>query len=426
MAVNARPAALSWSGLQLLIVGAATGAAATAGHALLLYTGAGFLRTAGFLVALTLLSLAGGLWAGHSLGGRTSLRARRSWTLAAFAIAGVFAAVWSVNGPLRDSAIGGALAVLVVLAEPAYTSGALFAVLAPRAGTHTALAFAGTALGVVLAAAWLIPRFDASAIFLGSATAMFLATLAPPGPRESSGGLVMKDRVVIVTGVGARGQLGYTLAERFLEAGARVIVTGRNAEVEALAGELRTTGEVVGVVADLMVDTDVARLIDTARTRFGRLDAVVNTAGGLSVIKPLAETSPDEWRREIERNAETVLRVSTAALPLLRESKGALVNFASPAGLRAVKRLGAYSAAKAAVVALTRAMALEERANGVRVNAIAPGMIDTDQNRTAEGAREDARYVTRDEVAAVTLFLASPSSSGISGETIHVLGETLR
>jgi NAD(P)-dependent dehydrogenase (short-subunit alcohol dehydrogenase family) len=125
----------------------------------------------------------------------------------------------------------------------------------------------------------------------------------------------------------------------------------------------------------------------------------------------------------VQRNTRTTFLMSRAALPLLRERRGAIVNFASPTAIRAVANLGAYSAAKAGVAALTRAMAAEEAANGVRVNAVAPGMIDTEQNRAAVGDPAAVKWVTREEVANVVLFLASDASSGISGETIQVLGE---
>jgi NAD(P)-dependent dehydrogenase (short-subunit alcohol dehydrogenase family) len=231
---------------------------------------------------------------------------------------------------------------------------------------------------------------------------------------------------VIVSGVSDRGQVGFAVAERFLREGARVIITARRESVVTLAQELSGLGDVTPVIADLSRDDDVGRLVATARERFGRLDALVNVAGGLSVMKPLSETAVEEWEGEMRRNAETVLRLTNAALPLLRESGGAVVNFASPAGIRAVKTLGAYSAAKAAVVAMTRALALEERTHDVRINAIAPGMVDTRQNRESADDPESARFVTREEIAEVVLFLASDASSGISGETIHVMGEGLR
>ena len=414
-----------FSAIQMFVMGLAIGAAVLAGHALLLYTGGGFLRTAGFLLALTLLSLSAGLWAGSaSPPTPRRLRWRRTWAMAAFALAGMFAAVWGVNAPLRGSSLGGALAVLIVLAEPAYTSGSLLATMRPRPGGQAAMALAGAAAGILITAAFLIPRLDASTIYLGAATAVFLATML--NPLSPPGGEGMKERVVLVTGVSSRGQVGYALAQRFLEAGACVIVSARGNDVIAHATELTAFGEVLGVPADLTEDAEVDRLFETVREKFGRLDAVINVAGGLTVIKPLAETSPEEWRREIERNAETALRVSRAALPLLRESRGSIVNFASPAGERAVKSLGAYSAAKAAVIALTRAMALEEKANGVRVNAIAPGIINTTANRESATNPAEAKFVTREEIAEATLFLASERASGVSGEILHVMGETLK
>jgi NAD(P)-dependent dehydrogenase (short-subunit alcohol dehydrogenase family) len=414
---------------QPFLVGGAMGAAVAAGHALLLYTGGGFLRAAGFLMAVTLASVAAGLWTGGASRARPAPRSRWTWTMAAFGVAGIFAAVWSINAPLRDAAWGGALAVLLVLAEPAYAAGLLLAGLGDRPGAQAPLAVAGAALGIVLAATLFIPRADASAVYLGAAAAVVVAGVFPARATGSTDDerTAMNGKVAIITGVGARGQLGYAIADRFLSAGAHVIVSGRDAGVTTLADELAHMGRPVhAVVADLMSDADVARLMDAAREKFGRLDALVNVAGGLSVTKPLAHTSPEEWRREIERNAETVLRVSTAALPLLRQAGGAIINFASPAGLRAVKSLGAYSAAKAAVIAITRAMALEERAQHVRVNAIAPGMIDTEQNRKSAGDPDTMKYVTREEIADVALFLASEAASGISGETVHVPGEGLR
>ncbi len=232
----------------------------------------------------------------------------------------------------------------------------------------------------------------------------------------------MPGRAAIVTGVGARGQVGYAVARALLATGDRVLITGRGPTVDALAVELAgaSGGEVVAVRADLATATGAEAVVAAARARFGRLDLLVNVAGGLTVIKPLAETTPEEWSGEIDRNARTAFLMCRAALPLLRESRGAIVNFAATAGLRALKNLGAYSAGKAAVVALTRALALEEAAHGVRVNAVAPGIIDTEQNRASMGAPKG--WVTREQIAEAVLFLAGPGASGITGETIVVGG----
>ncbi|MGH7506903.1 MAG: SDR family NAD(P)-dependent oxidoreductase, partial [Longimicrobiales bacterium] len=295
-----------------------------------------------------------------------------------------------------------------------------------REGRVAVAMLVGAAAGVLLAATVLIPNFEPPGIFLAAAAllAMF-GTIEANRPHLNAARetMDMNGKVVLITGVGDRGQLGWAIARRFLGAGARVAITNRSGDLAALAAELGPPPAVLGVNADLTADDDIARLFGAIRERFGRLDALVHAAGGLSVTKPVAETDPVEWRRELERNADTTFRISRAALPLLRESRGALVHFASPAGLRAVASLGAYSAAKAAVIALTRAIALEEKRHGVRANAIAPGMIDTEQNRST--ATPDTRYVTRDQVAEVALFLASESGSGMSGETVRVMGDSL-
>jgi NAD(P)-dependent dehydrogenase (short-subunit alcohol dehydrogenase family) len=233
----------------------------------------------------------------------------------------------------------------------------------------------------------------------------------------------LTEHVVLVTGVSHPGQVGYTVAQRLLRAGARVLITARSGNVNEIAKELGPADRIAGVVADLTDESAARAIMSAARERYGRLDAVINVAGGLSVIKTLEDTTSEEWHREIQRNADTAFQVARAALPLLRESKGVIVNFAAPAGLRAVKDLGAYSAAKAAVIALSRALALEERTRGVRVNVIAPGMIDTEQNKKSVEDASKVRWVTREQVADAALFLISNEGKGINGEVVHVMGE---
>lgn len=423
--------------LAALAVGLTLGATASGGVALLLYTGQGFLRAAGLLVSSTIMAVAAGLWAGTpEAAAQTRLRTRGRWLmlLAALIAGGLFAAFWNARPPLREMAWGGAAAVLLALALPAYAAGTLFAALHVRdrvvrggISAVAAAATAGSALGLLLAATVLIPNLDAHVIYYGGAALLASVSLLDRGSDDApleTGVTHMIDRVVIVTGAADRGQLGYTVAQRFLHAGARVVISARSDTLDATAASLAHEGDVMPVRADLTSDGDVARLIDAVRERFGRLDALINVAGGLTVVATVEDTTPAEWEREIDRNAGTVLRLSRAALPLLRESRGAIVNFASPAALRAPAKLAAYSAAKAAVIALTRSLAIEEKMNGVRVNAIAPGMIDTAQNRSeADG---DVTYVSRADVASVAVFLAGAGAAAITGETIHVLGESIR
>lgn len=419
-----------------LAVGVTLGAAASCGSALLLYTGQGFLRAAGLLVSSTLMAVAAGLWAGApgpAARVRVSTRGRWLALMASLMAGGLLISFWGVRPPLRELALGGALAVLLTLALPAYAAGTLLAGLHAQDRSTTGLAavasaaIAGSAVGVLFAATFLIPSLEPWAAYYGGAALLALVSTVDRGRSEaplSTGVTHMIDRVVIVTGAADRGQLGQVIARRFVEAGARVVLSARSDALEDAAADLASMGDVLAVRADLTSDSDVARLVGTARERFGRLDALINVAGGLTVIASVEDTTPDAWQREIERNAGTVLRLSRAALPLLRESRGAIVNFTSPAALRAPARLAAYSAAKAAVIALTRALAIEEKANGVRVNAIAPGMMDTAQNRSETG--EDVTYVSREDVASVTVFLAGPGAAAITGETIQVLGTTIR
>src|SRR5690606_36411936 len=163
-----------------------------------------------------------------------------------------------------------------------------------------AATLAGSAIGVLLATTVLIRTFDPPALYLGAAALIAVASLL--GRRRGAGTQVhgvndMTDRDVSVTGGGAEGHLGWTVARRCLEAGARVIVSARS---EIPTDGLAAYGSVDAVAADLTNDDDVAALIDAVRERHGRLDALVNVAGGLSVIASVEDTSPEEWQREIE------------------------------------------------------------------------------------------------------------------------------
>ena len=421
--------------------GLVLGVSALVAGALLLYSAEGFLSSTGFLIALAVVSVAAGIWVGAPEGpvpGHRRMLGR--WTLAvgALVVASFVAGLWLRSPSLQGSAFGAPLVLVLLLAEPAYALGALLAALEARrrgwlaeqwhavrlgsrspgrAGGVGVPALLGLAVGALVATAWLIPSLPPGPIFIGGGLLLAVVgslemTLAGEAKEGS-----MQDRVVVVTGVGDRGQVGYAVAEALVERGARVVITGRSAQVETLAAEL---GGAVAVVADLSEPDGAERVVEAARSRWGRIDGLVNVAGGLRVIKPLADTSLEEWRRELQANTETVFLMTRAALPLLRQSGGAVVNFASPAGERAVRNLGAYGAAKAGVVAVTRSLAVEEKTHGVRVNAVAPGMVDTAQNRADSGDAGTDGWVSREQVAEVVLFLLDRASSGVSGQVIHV------
>lgn len=432
-------------GVAAFGAGLALGAGSLAAGTLLLYGDDGFLSSAGLLMAFAVGSTAAGLWVGapdRTVPGHRRVLGRWMFAIGAMVVASFVATFWLRSPTLQASRWGPPVAVALLLAEPAYAIGALlaglearrrawlgerwFAVQAatggPRAPGVAVPALLGTAIGVALAAGWLVPALPPGPVFLGLALLLTLAGSLEMGlatePKEGT----MSDRVVVVTGVGGRGQVGFAVAEAFVGQGARVVVTGRTEEVADHARELGD--DVVGVVADLADADGAEKVVDAVRERWGRLDVLVNVAGGLHVMKSVAETSPDAWQEEVDANVRTTFLMTRAALPLLRDSKGAIVNFASPSGLRATSGMAAYNVGKAGVVALTRSTALEEKDNGVRVNAIAPGVVDTAQNREQMGD-EAMDWVEREEIARAVLFLAGRAGAGVNGETIRVMGRQI-
>jgi NAD(P)-dependent dehydrogenase (short-subunit alcohol dehydrogenase family) len=405
-----------------------------AGIALLLYADRGFLPAVGLLASLALAALAGGMWVGlpdtpdATAPGPVQLLQRWTGASATLLAGGIFALFWSASRSIGASGIGRGIGALLLLAAPAYALGALVIALhrsaQARAVATSVPVIGGAALGVLAGSVLLIPRVDASVLFVGAGAALgsfgywwsrWLANVSEDG---------MNDTVVVVTGVGGKGQLGYALAEALLERGMRVVITDIAPAVREHAAALGDRARIIALEADLTSETGAASVIALAVENFQRVDALINVAGGLSVIKPIADTSAAEWKRELERNASTAFFMTRAALPALRERGGTIVNFSSPTGFHTPAALGAYSAAKAAVSTLTRAVALEEKKHGIRVNAIAPGIIDTEQNRQS-ATKPDAKFVSRQQIVDVVLFLLSDAGSGINGQTIQVLGETL-
>lgn len=424
-----------------LLAGGAMGIVALSGGTLVLYTGDGLLGAAAFLLALGVAATAAGVWVGLREGGRTDSRVRWTGAVVAFAAAAIFVELWLLARDFRTTTFGGLLASVFLVAEPGYVIGALLATLQTRAGRRDAggrpgrsavlppavFGALGAALGVVAAAVVVVPQ-----IRLGTAFLLVAIMVAAAGQLEARfgrgsemEGRGMRGKVAVITGVGGRGQMGFALAEAFLRRGARVVVAGRQARVEEHARELAADGgEVAAAIGDLTTEEGASAVVGTAVERFGGVDILVNAAGGLTLIKPVADTALGEWDAEIARNATTAYAMTRAALPALRERGGAVVNFTSPAAARAPASLGAYAAAKAAVSALTRAVALEERGR-VRVNAVAPGMVDTEQNRASVPDPGEVEWVTREQVADVVVFLASDEGGGVNGQIIEVPGKGL-
>jgi len=238
------------------------------------------------------------------------------------------------------------------------------------------------------------------------------------------GGFDFRNRVVIVTGVGRVGQIGHAVAEAFARAGAKLVVADRNAVgLAQRAAEFAALGADVRPAAGDLTEPDVARwVIEQAVETFGRVDVLVNVAGGITGVGDVTESEADVLAREMAINVTTMYLVSReAAKHMARQRSGAIVSFASVAALSAKRGMAAYSAAKAGVASLTRSLALELRDHGVRVNAVAPGLVRTRDNR-ASVADQAARWVEMDDVVHAVLFLASDLAAGITGHVLPVAG----
>jgi NAD(P)-dependent dehydrogenase (short-subunit alcohol dehydrogenase family) len=227
-------------------------------------------------------------------------------------------------------------------------------------------------------------------------------------------------KVALVTGVSRVGQIGHAVAEGFGKAGAKLVICDISAvNVAARAREFTEAGLICKAAAGDLTEADVAQwAVDEAVQTYGQLDIVANVAGGLTGIKPMLETETDVFDREMAINVKTTYLVSRAAARVMvKQGRGAIVNFASIAAFHGRAEMAAYSAAKAGVAALTRSLALELRDRGVRVNAVAPGTARTPENLATMGALP-VRWVEVADIVNAVLFLASDLSAGI---TAHVL-----
>ena len=165
-------------------------------------------------------------------------------------------------------------------------------------------------------------------------------------------------------------------------------------------------------------------IVEQATDNYGRIDVLVNVAGGLTAVGPVTESSHDVFEREMAVNVKTMYLASRAAAQVMvRQRSGAIVSFASVAAFSARPTMAAYSAAKAGVAALTQALALELRDHGIRANAVAPGLVRTADNRASMGDAK-VRWVEIADVVHAVMFLASDYAAGITGHVLPVsLGE---
>jgi 3-oxoacyl-[acyl-carrier protein] reductase len=237
-------------------------------------------------------------------------------------------------------------------------------------------------------------------------------------------------KVAIVTG-GNRG-IGLAIARLLAEDGASVVVSGRDAaRLHAAVKELESLGApAMAVAADAAKREDADRLVEATRERFGRIDVLVNNAG-ITRDQLLVRMKDDDWDQVLDTNLRGVFLMTRAVgKVMMRQKSGRIINIASTAGAMGNPGQVNYSAAKAGVIGLTKAAGRELAHWNILVNAVAPGLIETDMAASIPAEAREAmlqqvplkRIGQGREVAEVVRFLAGDGASYITGQTIHVNG----
>jgi NAD(P)-dependent dehydrogenase (short-subunit alcohol dehydrogenase family) len=229
------------------------------------------------------------------------------------------------------------------------------------------------------------------------------------------------NRVIIVTG--AAGNLGQAVARAFNNAGADIALVDRaSGRLETIYADLAGTPHFFfAPPAELTDPGAVGAMVEAVYRHFGRIEILVNVAGGFRAGRPLHETPLSEWDLMLNQNARSVFITCQAVIPhMLRQGYGKIINVASRAALGGTAFQAAYSASKTAVVRLTESMAAELKDSGINVNCVMPGIIDTPPNRAAMPSADFSKWVTPQAVADVILFLASEGARAISGASLPV------
>jgi NAD(P)-dependent dehydrogenase (short-subunit alcohol dehydrogenase family) len=232
--------------------------------------------------------------------------------------------------------------------------------------------------------------------------------------------LDFQERCVLLTG--AAGNLGRALAAAFAARGAKLALVDlrREALEKAYGAESERR---VFAAANLVAQDEVERAVRAILARFGRIDVLVNVAGGFRMGEAVHETSDQTWNFLFDLNARSLLHAARAVVPhMLAAGGGKVVNIGAFAAQKGAAHMGAYAAAKSAVIRLTESMAAELRERNVNVNCVLPTIIDTPENRAAMPAADPGRWVAPADLASVIVFLASDAARAVHGAALPVTG----
>ena len=246
----------------------------------------------------------------------------------------------------------------------------------------------------------------------------------------------LEGKSALVTGA-SRG-IGAAIATAFAEAGADVALAARStSDIEQLAGKIEALGRrAIPITTDVTNPDDVRACLAKTIDGLGKIDTLVNNAGGTKFMAPLIDLRPDGWHKAIALNLDSVFMFcQEAGRHMVANGSGSVINMSSVAGVHGAPALSYYSAAKHAVVGLTKTLAIEWGDSGVRVNALCPGWVKTELNRPFWSDPETSasfvqnqpikRWGEPEEIAAAAVWLASDAASYVTGSTIVIDGGAL-
>lgn len=232
--------------------------------------------------------------------------------------------------------------------------------------------------------------------------------------------MLLKNKIAVITG-GGRG-IGRSIAMHFAREGADVSLIARTKrQINQVASEIQNLGcNSLAVTADISNEREISVAFEQIHQHFGRIDILVNNAG-VEFKNPFSEMSMDDWDQTMNINARGTVLCTKAVLPgMIKRKDGSIINIASGAGLRGLPGSAAYGASKAAIIALSFALADEIRDQGIRVNVICPGLIKTDMVDDVTILRKGSNVLFPDDVAGTAVFVASNLSGKITGQVFSV------